>query len=42
MIYASMELPAFLFDGRDHPDPERLYEIGSNVYSIGRPDRARL
>ena len=41
-IYAGMERPAFLFDGRNHLDPEKLYRIGFNVYSIGRPDRSRL
>ncbi len=41
-IYAGMERPAFLFDGRNHLDPEKLYEIGFNVYSIGRPERSRL
>jgi UDPglucose 6-dehydrogenase len=41
-IYAGMERPAFLFDGRNHLDPEKLYRIGFNVYSIGRPDLSRL
>jgi UDPglucose 6-dehydrogenase len=41
-IYAGMERPAFLFDGRNHLDPEKLYQIGFNVYSIGRPQRSRL
>ena len=41
-IYAGMERPAFLFDGRNHINPEKLYEIGFNVYSIGRPERSRL
>jgi UDPglucose 6-dehydrogenase len=41
-IYASMERPAFLFDGRNHLDAEKLYRIGFNVYSIGRPDFSRL
>jgi UDPglucose 6-dehydrogenase len=41
-IYASMEKPAFLFDGRNHLDREKLYRIGFNVYSIGRSDRSRL
>jgi len=41
-IYAGMEKPAFLFDGRNHLDAERLYRIGFNVYSIGHPDRSRL
>jgi len=41
-VYAGMERPAFLFDGRNHLDPEKLYRIGFNVHSIGRPDLTRL
>ena len=41
-LYAGMERPAFLFDGRNHLDPEKLYRIGFNVYSIGRPDLTSL
>jgi UDPglucose 6-dehydrogenase len=41
-IYAGMERPAFLFDGRNQLDPDKLYGIGFNVYSIGRPERSRL
>ncbi len=36
-IYASMEKPAFLFDGRNILDHDRLFEIGFNVYPLGRP-----
>ncbi len=36
-IYASMERPAFLFDGRNHLDAEKLYRIGFNVYSSAVP-----
>jgi UDPglucose 6-dehydrogenase len=36
-IYRSMEKPAFLFDGRNILDHSRLYEIGFNVYPLGRP-----
>ena len=35
-IYASMEKPAFIFDGRNQLDAEALYEIGFNVYGIGK------
>lgn len=35
-IYDSMVKPAFVFDGRNHLDHARLYEIGFNVYSIGK------
>lgn len=41
-IYAAMERPAFLFDGRNLLDPEELHQIGFNVYPIGRPDRTSL
>lgn len=41
-IHASMEKPAFLFDGRNLLDAERLHAIGFNVYSIGRPELSRL
>jgi UDPglucose 6-dehydrogenase len=36
-IYKSMEKPAFLFDGRNILDHERLFELGFNVYPLGRP-----
>ena len=36
-IYGSMEKPAFLFDGRNLLDHGRLFEIGFNVYPLGRP-----
>jgi UDPglucose 6-dehydrogenase len=35
-IYQSMEIPAFLFDGRNILDHQRLYEIGFNVYPLGK------
>ena len=38
-IYKRMLKPAFIFDGRDHLDGEVLYELGFNVYSIGKPPR---
>ena len=41
-IYAGMEKPAFVFDGRNLLDAARLHAIGFNVYSIGRPDLTRL
>ena len=37
-IFASMTKPAFLFDGRNIVDRERLFEIGFNVCSIGKPE----
>ena len=36
-IYKSMETPAFLFDGRNILDHDRLFEIGFSVFRIGRP-----
>jgi UDPglucose 6-dehydrogenase len=36
-IYASMEKPAFVFDGRNLLDHKRLFEIGFNVYPLGSP-----
>jgi UDPglucose 6-dehydrogenase len=35
-IFDSMEKPAFVFDGRNLVDHERLFEIGFNVYPLGR------
>lgn len=35
-IYDSMEKPAFLFDGRNILDHKALFEIGFNVYPIGK------
>ncbi len=36
-IYRSMTNPAFIFDGRNILDHRRLFEIGFNVFSIGKP-----
>ncbi len=36
-IYRSMIKPAFIFDGRNILDHNRLFEIGFNVYPIGKP-----
>jgi UDPglucose 6-dehydrogenase len=41
-IYQSMAKPAFLFDGRNLLDHHKLYEIGFNVYPIGKPPLTRL
>ncbi len=35
-IFDSMPQPAFLFDGRNHLDHQALFDIGFNVYSIGK------
>jgi UDPglucose 6-dehydrogenase len=37
-----MEKPAFLFDGRNHLDHQALFDLGFNVYSIGKPDRTQF
>jgi UDPglucose 6-dehydrogenase len=36
-IFGSMEKPAFIFDGRNILDHKRLFEIGFNVFPIGKP-----
>jgi UDPglucose 6-dehydrogenase len=41
-IYAGMEKPAFIFDGRNLLDPEQLFTMGFNVYSVGRPTRSAV
>ena len=35
-IYKGMEKPAFIFDGRNILDHQRLFKIGFNVYPIGK------
>jgi UDPglucose 6-dehydrogenase len=37
-IYNLMEKPAFIFDGRNLLDHKALFEIGFNVYPLGKPD----
>lgn len=41
-IYEFMVKPAFLFDGRNLLDHQKLYEIGFNVYPIGKPPLTHL
>lgn len=41
-IYDSMEKPAFIFDGRNILDVDKLFDIGFNVYPIGRPGKSHL
>jgi UDPglucose 6-dehydrogenase len=36
-IYKTMVHPAFVFDGRNILDHKKLYDIGFNVYAIGKP-----
>ena len=35
-IFSTMVKPAFIFDGRNFLDHDMLYDIGFNVYSIGK------
>jgi len=37
-IYASMAKPAFIFDGRNILDHDKLRKIGFEVYAVGKPD----
>jgi UDPglucose 6-dehydrogenase len=41
-IYQGMVKPAFLFDGRNLLDHKKLYQLGFNVYPIGKPPLTRL
>jgi UDPglucose 6-dehydrogenase len=41
-IYDSMQKPAFLFDGRNMLDHDALFEIGFEVYSIGKGFQTHL
>ena len=41
-IYDSMAKPAFLFDGRNMLDHQALFEIGFEVYSIGKGLKTHL
>lgn len=37
-IYSKMSKPAFIFDGRNILDHDKLREIGFEVHAIGKPD----
>jgi UDPglucose 6-dehydrogenase len=41
-ILAGMTQPAFIFDGRNILDHRRLFEMGFNVYAIGKPSLTNL
>ncbi|PKN10961.1 MAG: nucleotide sugar dehydrogenase [Deltaproteobacteria bacterium HGW-Deltaproteobacteria-5] len=41
-IYRSMVKPAFIFDGRNIIDQQKCFEIGFNVFPIGKPPLTRL
>jgi UDPglucose 6-dehydrogenase len=36
-IFDAMEKPAFIFDGRNILDHQKLFKIGFNVYPLGKP-----
>lgn len=40
--FASMEKPAFIFDGRNLLDHRALFEIGFNVFPLGQPPLTHL
>jgi UDPglucose 6-dehydrogenase len=41
-LYASMEKPAFIFDGRNLLDHQKLFKIGFNVYPLGQKALSHL
>jgi UDPglucose 6-dehydrogenase len=41
-IHDAMIQPAFIFDGRNILDHKKLYEIGFNVYAVGKPPRTHF
>jgi UDPglucose 6-dehydrogenase len=41
-LYKSMEKPAFIFDGRNLLDHQKLYKIGFNVYPLGQKALSHL
>ena len=41
-IFDNMEKPAFIFDGRNIVDHQYLYELGFNVYPIGKKSLAHV
>jgi len=41
-IYAAMAKPAFVFDGRNRLDHRKLFEIGFEVYAIGKRPLSHL
>ena len=41
-LYSEMRQPAFLFDGRNCVDHAALFELGFNVFAIGKPALSHL
>ena len=41
-IHQEMQRPAFIFDGRNCLDQDSLYEIGFNVFGVGKSERTHI
>ena len=41
-IHDEMVKPAFMFDGRNHLDPQSLHQIGFNVFPLGKKPMLHL
>ncbi len=41
-IFDTMIKPAFIFDGRNILDHQKLFDIGYNVYAVGKPELSHL
>ena len=41
-IFSLMEKPAFIFDGRNILDHDRLFQLGFNVYPLGKTEKTHF
>ena len=41
-IFSLMEKPAFVFDGRNILDHDRLFQLGFNVYPLGKTEKTHF
>ena len=41
-LFLAMEKPAFIFDGRNILDHKKLFDLGFNVYPVGKPALSHL
>lgn len=41
-MFELMEKPPFIFDGRNYLDHDKLFDIGFNVYSIGKSAKTHM
>ena len=41
-IFVNLRKPAFLFDGRNCLPHQNLYDMGYNVYPIGKPPKVHF